>query len=205
VPTSDPTATIDPLIPLRERVLAAAQAAFGEQARDIDPALHRSEHADYQADLALALARKVRRSPREVATALAAGLPADDVVAGVEVAGPGFLNLTLRPSYLSGALEAMRASRRLGVPEAARPDRVVVDYSGPNVAKEMHVGHLRSTIIGDSIARLLEWQGHVVIRRNHLGDWGTPFGMLIEHLVDVGGGVDADVRELGSFYRAARR
>lgn len=204
MPTSDPTGAIDPLIPLRERVLAAAQAAFGELARDIDPALHRSEHADYQADLALALARKVRRSPREVARALAAGLPADDVLAGVEVAGPGFLNLTLRASVLSAALEAMRASPRLGVPETDRPDRVVVDYSGPNVAKEMHVGHLRSTIIGDSIARLLEWQGHTVIRRNHLGDWGTPFGMLIEHLVDVGGGVEADVRELGSFYRAAR-
>jgi arginyl-tRNA synthetase len=195
---------IDPLVPLRDRLRTATRLALGDDAADADPALHRSQHADYQADLALALGRKLKKNPREVAAAIAANLAADDVIAGVEVSGPGFLNLTLRTDYLAALLGRMRADARLGVARAATPETVVIDYSGPNVAKEMHVGHLRSTIIGDSIARLLEWQGHRVIRRNHVGDWGTPFGMLIEHLLDESAGTQAGVRELGAFYRAAR-
>jgi arginyl-tRNA synthetase len=196
--------SIDPLIPLRDRVLAAARSVLGDDA-GADAALHRSQHADYQADLALALARRLKKNPREVAAAIAAKLTADDVIAAVEVSGPGFINLTLQPVYLARLLETMSADTRLGVARAARPETIVVDYSAPNVAKEMHVGHLRSTIIGDSIARLLEWQGHAVIRRNHVGDWGTPFGMLIEHLLDErAAGAEASVRELGAFYRAAR-
>jgi arginyl-tRNA synthetase len=206
---STPAAPIDPLVPLRDRILAATRAALGDEGAGVDPALHRSQHADYQADLALALGRKLGKPPREVAAAIAAELRADDVIGAVAVSGPGFINLTLRATYLAALVERMRADTdgRLAVPRAAAPERVVIDYSGPNVAKEMHVGHLRSTIIGDSIARLLEWQGHTVIRRNHVGDWGTPFGMLIEHLVDQGGagtGGNAGVRELGAFYRAAR-
>ena len=181
--------SIDPLVPLRERVVRALRAALGDDAGDADPALHRSQHAHYQADAALALAKRLKRNPREVAGAVAAQLPADEVIAAVEVSGPGFLNITLRPAFLAGLLGRMRADAedRLGVPRVAAADKdtVVIDYSGPNIAKEMHVGHLRSTIIGDSLARLLEWQGHAVIRRNHVGDWGTPFGMLIEHLIDV--------------------
>jgi arginyl-tRNA synthetase len=196
---------VDPLVPLRQRVQAAARAAFGDEAADADPALHRSAHADYQADIALGLARRLKRNPREVASAIAAGLPADDVIAAAPVSGPGFINLTLQPAYLAGELGRMLADPRLGVPTAAARQRVVIDYSHPNVAKEMHVGHLRSTIIGDALARLLEFQGHEVIRQNHIGDWGTPFGMLIEHLVDErAAGTEANVKELGSFYRAAR-
>jgi arginyl-tRNA synthetase len=198
---------IDPLVPLGARLLAATRAALGDQAAGAEPALHRSQHADYQADLALALGRRLKKNPREVAAAIAARLPADDVIAGVEVSGPGFLNITLRADYLAAQVERMRgdAAGRLGVPAAATAETVVIDYSGPNVAKEMHVGHLRSTIIGDSIARLLAWQGHTIIRRNHVGDWGTPFGMLIEHMLDVrAAGAEASVRELGAFYRAAR-
>jgi arginyl-tRNA synthetase len=197
--------SIDPLVPLRARIDAATRAALGDEGAGADAALHLSQHADYQADLALALARKLKKNPREVATAIAGKLAADDVIEKVEVSGPGFLNLTLRAGYVATLLETMRADARLGVARAAKPETVVVDYSGPNVAKEMHVGHLRSTIIGDSIARLLEWQGHTVIRRNHVGDWGTPFGMLIEHLLDERtAGAEAGVRELGAFYRAAR-
>ncbi|HEY8925254.1 MAG TPA: arginine--tRNA ligase, partial [Polyangia bacterium] len=207
-PDSAGARSIDPFVFLRDRVIAAARSVLGAEAGDeVDPALHLSQHADYQADLALALGRKLKRNPRELATALAAALPADDVIGKVEVSGPGFLNLTLRDGFLVGLIERMRAdpSGRLGVPPVAAPDRVVVDYSGPNIAKEMHVGHLRSTIIGDAIARVLEWQGHTVIRRNHVGDWGTPFGMLIEHLLDLhASGGEATVRELASFYRAAR-
>src|SRR5579862_4927392 len=197
--------SLDPLVPLRDRVLGATRAALGDDAAGADAALHRSQHADYQADLALALARKLKKSPREVATAIAAQLPPDDVIEKVEVSGPGFLNLTLRAGYLAGLLTRMGADERLGISRAGRPETVVIDYSGPNVAKEMHVGHLRSTIIGDALARLLGWQGHTVIRRNHVGDWGTPFGMLIEHLLDEHAERgEASVRELGAFYRAAR-
>jgi arginyl-tRNA synthetase len=197
--------SIDPLVELRDRVLAATKAALGDDAEGADAALHRSQHADYQADLALALARKLKKNPREVAAAIAAKLAPDDVIEKVDVSGPGFLNLTLRSPHLASLLARMGADARLGVAATEKPETVVVDYSGPNVAKEMHVGHLRSTIIGDSLARLFAWQGHGVIRRNHVGDWGTPFGMLIEHLLDErAAGTEAGVRELGAFYRAAR-
>jgi arginyl-tRNA synthetase len=199
------SSSIDPFIELRDRVLAAARAALGGDAAGTDAALHRSQHADYQADLALALAKRAKKNPRDVATAIAAQLAPDDVIAKVEVSGPGFLNLTLRADHLSALLARMGADARLGVAPVAAPETVVIDYSGPNVAKEMHVGHLRSTIIGDSLARLLEFQGQTVVRRNHVGDWGTPFGMLIEHLLDErAAGAEAGVRELGAFYRAAR-
>jgi arginyl-tRNA synthetase len=197
--------SIDPLIPLRARIDVATRAALGDDGAGADPALHRSQHADYQADLALALAKKLKKNPREVATAIAGKLAPDDVLEKIEVSGPGFINLTLRPAFLATLLETMRGDARLGVARAERPETVIVDYSSPNVAKEMHVGHLRSTIIGDSLARVLAWQGHTVLRRNHVGDWGTPFGMLIEHLLDErAAGTEAGVRELGTFYRAAR-
>jgi arginyl-tRNA synthetase len=203
--SSPPSPAVDPLVPLRERVMAAARAALGDAAAGADPALHRSDHADYQADIALGLARKLKRNPREVGQALAAALPPDDVIARAEVSGPGFINITLRPEYLAGALGRMLCDDRLGTPAPARPETVVVDYSSPNLAKEMHVGHIRSTIIGDALARLLEFQGHRVLRQNHVGDWGTPFGMLLEELIDARAeGREASVRELVGFYKAAR-
>jgi arginyl-tRNA synthetase len=198
---------VDPVAPLRERVLAALQP-LGAEAAGADPAIHRSAHADFQADVALALARRLKRNPREVAGELAARLVPDEVVAGATVSGPGFINLELRPAFLAAELGRMLASDRLGSPLVASPQTVVIDYSAPNLAKEMHVGHIRPTVIGDAIVRVLEWQGHRIIRQNHVGDWGTPFGMLLEHLVDLGGGADsgagAGVRELVSFYREAR-
>ena len=203
----DQPSSFDPLIVLRDRILEATKAILGEDAAGADAALHRSQHADYQADLALALARRLKRNPRELATAIADRLPPDETIASVEVSGPGFINITLQASHLSALVAQMRAdgSGRLAVAPVVRAETVVVDYSGPNIAKEMHVGHLRSTVIGDCIARLLVWQGHHVIRRNHVGDWGTPFGMLIEHLLDEStAGVEAGVSELGGFYRAAR-
>jgi arginyl-tRNA synthetase len=196
---------IDPILTLRQRLQAATRAALGDEAAQADPLIHRSAHADYQADLALALGKRLKKNPREVAAAIAAGLPADEVIAATAVSGPGFINIDLRPEFLSGQLQRMLEDPHLGVPPAAAPQTVVVDYSAPNVAKEMHVGHLRSTIIGDALARLLERQGHKVIRQNHIGDWGTPFGMLIEHLLDErASGTEASVRELVGFYRVAR-
>lgn len=196
---------IDPLVPLRQRIEGAVRAAFGDEAAAQDAALHRSAHADYQADVAMALARRLKKNPREVAAALVEKLPADDVIASAAVSGPGFINLTLQADYLGAELARMLEDARLGAPPTEAPQTVVVDYSGPNVAKEMHVGHLRSTIIGDAIARVLEFQGHRVIRQNHIGDWGTPFGMLIEHLLDQrAAGGDASLKELVAFYKEAR-
>lgn len=132
----------------------------------------------------------------------------DDLCSAVEVAGPGFINLTIFEAALSDQASAIVGDERLGVPTAAEPDVVVVDYSAPNAAKEMHVGHLRSTIIGDAVVRLLEWMGHTVIRQNHIGEWGTPFGMLIEHLLDVGeteAAQELSVGDLDGFYKAARK
>jgi arginyl-tRNA synthetase len=196
---------IDPILTLRQRLQAATRAALGDEAAQADPLIHRSAHADYQADLALALGKRLKKNPREVAAAIAAGLPADDVIAAATVSGPGFINIELRPEFLAGQLQRMLEDPHLGVPPLAAPQTVVIDYSAPNVAKEMHVGHLRSTIIGDALARLLERQGHKVVRQNHIGDWGTPFGMLIEHLLDQrASGGEAGVRELVVFYREAR-
>jgi arginyl-tRNA synthetase len=200
-----PPAPLDPQILLRSRIEAAVRAAHGDEAATQDPAIHRSAHADYQADVAMALARKLKRSPRDVASAIVEKLPADDLIAAVAVSGPGFINITLRPEFLAGALARMMGDARLGVPLVAAPETVVVDYSSPNVAKEMHVGNMRSTIIGDALVRLLEFQGQRVIRQNHIGDWGTPFGMLVEHLLDESAaGGDSTLRELVAFYRAAR-
>jgi arginyl-tRNA synthetase len=126
----------------------------------------------------------------------------------VEIAGPGFINLWLARAFLEREAEALARDPRLGVPLTERPDKVILDYSAPNVAKEMHVGHLRSTIIGDALGRMLECLGHEVVRQNHVGDWGTPFGMLIEHFVDLGegktAGAGSSVGQLGEFYRNAR-
>ncbi len=196
--------SVDPFAALRASVLGAVHAAFPE-VESSDAALHRSVHADYQADVALALARRLGKPPREVAAAVALHLTPDDLIASVVVSGPGFLNITLTDTFLGQALAAMLADPRAGVPSADPKAKVVIDYSAPNVAKEMHVGHIRSTTIGDALARLLEWQGHEVIRQNHIGDWGTPFGMLIEHLLDQRAtGGDANLRELNAFYQAAR-
>jgi arginyl-tRNA synthetase len=179
--------------------------AFGAEHAGTAPVLRRSSHADFQADVALSLGRKLGRPPREIAQELVAKVDLNDLVEKVEIAGPGFVNITLSASWLANAVEKTAADSRLGV-AAQQRETVVIDYSSPNVAKEMHVGHIRSTLIGDSLARVLEELGHEVIRQNHLGDWGTPFGMLIEHLLDTTGG-EADklsIRDLDAFYREAR-
>src|SRR5690349_3884604 len=196
---------VDPLLTLRPRVENALREAFGGDAGTVDPGIHRSAHADYQVDAAMALARRLKKNPREVAAAIVARLPADDVITSAVVSGPGFINLALQDSFLAGQLRVMLANDRLGVDPVANADKVVIDYSSPNLAKEMHAGHLRSTIIGDALARLLAFLGHQVIRQNHIGDWGTPFGMLIEQMLDQNiAGNPASLRELSTFYRDAR-
>jgi len=195
----------DPRAVLGARLQAAVGKAFGAEHSGVDPMVRRSERADFQADLAMGMAKTLKRSPRQVAEAVIAAADLADVCERVEIAGPGFINLTLKAAFVEHSLAALARDDRLGVPSAAVKDRVVVDYSAPNVAKEMHVGHLRSTIIGDALARLLEFAGHEVVRQNHIGDWGTPFGMLIEQLLDVGeSGAQASMGELSDFYRGAR-
>ncbi|GAA3753855.1 arginine--tRNA ligase [Plantactinospora mayteni] len=173
----------------------------------VDPVVRRSRHADFQAEAALSLARRLGRPPREIAAEVVERAALADLCSSVTVSGPGFVNLTVADDLLGTLVSRMAADPRLGVPTVTAPETVVVDYSAPNVAKEMHVGHLRSTIIGDATARLLEWLGHRVVRANHLGDWGTPFGMLIAHLADLGESTAASklsIGDLDSFYKGAR-
>ncbi|MBP1786183.1 MULTISPECIES: arginine--tRNA ligase [Micromonospora] len=189
---------------LTDRLAPAFAAVAGVP---VDPAVRRSQHADFQSDAALGLARRLSRPPREIAAEVRERAALADVCASVEVSGPGFLNLTVADHALGGLVSALAVDPRLGVPPVAEPETVVVDYSAPNVAKEMHVGHLRSTVIGDAAARTLEWLGHRVLRANHLGDWGTPFGMLIEHLLDLGeagAAQELSMGDLDGFYKAAR-
>ena len=193
---------------LTERLRNAFAAVTGIGPHPPDPLVRPSQHADFQANGALPAAKAMGRNPREVASEVIAAAALDDLCTSVEIAGPGFINLTLAPAVIDGALERMAASERFGVEALDDPPRVVVDYSAPNAAKEMHVGHLRSTIIGDAVVRLLEWRGHEVVRENHVGDWGTPFGMLVEHLVDLGeseGAQALSVGDLNGFYQQARK
>jgi arginyl-tRNA synthetase len=192
--TSNPTATTTPT------------RATDEQP---DPAVRLSDHTHAQANGALALAKRLGRPPREVAAEIVAAANAAnlDDLCTLEVAGPGFVNITFTDDFLARELLTMAADTRLGVRAVPTAQTVVVDYSGPNVAKEMHVGHLRSTVIGDALVRLFGFVGHRVIRENHIGDWGTPFGMLIEHLVDLGemGAAAAlSMGDLDGFYKQAR-
>jgi arginyl-tRNA synthetase len=181
------------------------QHAFDALEIGADPVLRVSDRSDYQANGVMALAKRLGRPPREVAEEIVRGLDVDRV-ASVEVAGPGFLNVTLAAEFLDGQLRALVPDERLGIARAT-PRRAVIDYSAPNVAKEMHVGHLRSTVIGDALARMYRFAGHEVIARNHVGDWGTPFGMLIEHLLDLGEDqaiATLSIGDLDGFYREAR-
>ncbi|MFG3048875.1 arginine--tRNA ligase [Streptomyces sp. NPDC048241] len=164
--------------------LASALSAALPEAAGADPLLRRSDRADYQANGILALAKKAKANPRELATQVVSGIVTGEVIADVEVSGPGFLNITLADKAITENLAARYAddTGRLGVPFAAHPGTTVIDYAQPNVAKEMHVGHLRSAVIGDAMVRLLEFTGENVVRRHHIGDWGTQFGMLIQYL-----------------------
>ncbi len=167
-------------------------------------------HGDFATNIALMLAKPAGMKPRDLAEKLIAALPADNAVAKVEIAGPGFINFFQADDWLTGLLDQALADEHLGVARPAQAQTVVVDYSSPNLAKEMHVGHLRSSIIGDAVVRTLEFLGHKVVRQNHVGDWGTQFGMLLAYLEEQKS-EESDTelsRELGDlegFYRAAKQ
>ncbi|MFF8992001.1 arginine--tRNA ligase [Streptomyces sp. NPDC014983] len=167
-----------------QQQLASALSATLPEAAGADPLLRRSDRADFQANGILALAKKAKANPRELAAQVVSRVTTGAVIKDVEVSGPGFLNLTISDRAITENLAARYADEtgRLGVPYAAHPGTTVIDYAQPNVAKEMHVGHLRSAVIGDSVVQLLEFTGEKVVRRHHIGDWGTQFGMLIQYL-----------------------
>jgi arginyl-tRNA synthetase len=195
---SDPISTISTLL---EPVFA--ELNDGEPA---DPTVRPSDRADAQINGALPLAKRRGVNPRELAQAVVDSGVLAGFASDVEIAGPGFINVTFSTEFLTSQLASISDDPRLGVPQAVVAKTVVVDYSAPNVAKEMHVGHLRSTVIGDALVRMHVFLGHDVLRENHIGDWGRPFGMLIEHLIDLGEDVAADgltQGDLDGFYKAA--
>lgn len=206
----EPVQMADPATALEHALAAALAAAFPEHA-GVDPVVRPAtnpQFGDYQANGAMSLAKRVGRPPREVAAAIVEHLDPDGMVAAAEVAGPGFVNIRLDDGWLSRQASSLLDDPRLGIDEEAPARVVVVDYSAPNVAKEMHVGHLRTTIIGDALVRVLRFLGHRVIPQNHIGDWGTPFGMLIEHLLDVGeeeAAHELSVGDMTVFYQEARK
>lgn len=197
---------------------SAIETAFGSDGHQIDPLIRASaddKFGDYQSNVAMGLAKKLGAKPRDVAQKVVDTLKTNSAVFGMsepfEIAGPGFINIRLSTDWLARQLELVPAETsddRLGIIPVETPQVVVVDYSGPNIAKQMHVGHIRSTIIGDAIARILDFQGHRVIRQNHIGDWGTQFGMLIAHLKDkLPDALDrpeqVHMADLEAFYREA--
>ena len=189
---------------LTDRFAAALTQAFGEDFARRDPVIRSSQFADFQANVALPLAKELKSKPRDIAAQIVENLDLEGVCETPEISGPGFINLTFTPEFLASTLTAGGVA---AAPENTDPQTIAIDYSAPNVAKEMHVGHLRTTVVGDALARTHEFLGNTVIRQNHIGDWGTPFGMLIEHLLDVG--VDsAEASEVSenpnAFYQAAR-
>jgi len=195
---------------LEERIAAALRAAGAPagSAPAVRPAA-RPEFGDYQANGVMAAAKELKANPRRLAQEVIGRLDVADVAARVEVAGPGFINITVRNDWLGQELTRAVRDPRHGVRRAARRQTVVVDYSSPNLAKEMHVGHLRSTIIGDAVVRTLELLGHRVVRQNHVGDWGTQFGMLIAHMVELkaryGGDLATELADLEAFYRESKQ
>jgi arginyl-tRNA synthetase len=190
----------------------AIQAALGWDAEPmIAPAVN-EKFGDYQANAAMSLTKQLaektgqKTNPRAVAEQIKAKLNLGEMASEVSIAGPGFINVRLNPVWMAGQLQSIAATDRLGIDPASDPQTVIVDYSGPNIAKELHVGHLRSTIIGDAIARVLDFEGHQVIRQNHLGDWGTQFGMLIAYLVEQEQNQsDVHIKDLEDFYRRAKK
>ena len=193
-------------------VSKALVAAFGKELADSDPLVFPASNpkfGDYQSNVALSLPKQLKQAPRAIAEQIVNHLQINDFCQTPTIAGPGFINFTIKPSYLAAQLSAIQTDERLGVAKAKEPQKVIVDFSSPNIAKEMHVGHLRSTIIGDSIARILEFRYHDVLRLNHVGDWGTQFGMLIAYLREAYPEAlttaDAlDIGDLVGFYKKAK-
>lgn len=198
---------------LKTKFQQALIAAFGQDYAEVDPMLvlaSNPKFGDYQSNAALGLSKQLKQSPRTIAEKIIQHLEIGDICLSPEIAGPGFINLTVKPEYLEKQINSIQRDPRLGILPTKNSQRVIVDFSSPNIAKEMHVGHLRSTIIGDCIARILEFQGEDVLRLNHVGDWGTQFGMLIAYLREVHPEAlttanALDLGDLVTFYKQAKK
>ncbi|MEU4064329.1 arginine--tRNA ligase [Streptomyces wedmorensis] len=177
-------ASVPSLASTVQQRLADGLSAALPDAASADPLLRRSDRADFQANGILALAKQLKGNPRELAAKVVEAIPANDVLKEIEVSGPGFLNITVTDRAIVETLAARAADARLGVPFSESAGTTVIDYAQPNVAKEMHVGHLRSAVIGAAMVEILEFTGETVVRRHHIGDWGTQFGMLIQYLIE---------------------
>ena len=198
---------------LISQLLASAVSSLQSQGvlpDDIQPSIQveiarDKAHGDFASNLAMTLAKAARMKPRDLAEQLIAALPAHEAVSDVSIAGPGFINFFQNRQWLAANLDRALSDPRLAIPVAEPAQKVVVDYSSPNLAKEMHVGHLRSTIIGDAVVRVLEHLGHTVVRQNHVGDWGTQFGMLLAYLEEQSVDAEAELADLENFYRQAKQ
>ncbi len=194
---------------LKERVNHVINDAFIKAGIDANPIpvseATKAEFGDFQFNGAMALAKKLGQNPREIATLILEHLDTDGIIAKAEIAGPGFINLWINDNWIAKSVQAALEDERLGVSKKSDPIKAVIDYSGPNMAKQMHVGHLRSTIIGDTLANLLEFLGDEVLRQNHIGDWGTQFGMLIAYLEERGEDGSGTLKDLEQFYKNAKK
>ena len=195
---------------LHQLVAAEVEQAFSangltDQPIILQPAKNR-DFGDYQINGVMGAAKKTRQNPRELAQKVADALQQNPLIATAEVAGPGFINLKLHPEKLAQYIKTSLQDEHLGIARNSKPQTIVIDYSSPNLAKEMHVGHLRSSIIGDSLNRVLTFLGHKVIAQNHVGDWGTQFGMLVAYLIEQqqNGRADLELADLEQFYRNAK-
>ena len=197
---------------LQDSVSNALVAAFGAEFAEKDPLIAPTSNpkfGDYQSNVALSLAKPLKQSPRAIAQSIINNLQIDNMCETPTIAGPGFINFMLKSDYVGELLQKIQPDERLGIAQVESADKIIVDFSSPNIAKEMHVGHLRSTIIGDAIARILEFRGYDVLRLNHIGDWGTQFGMLIAYLREAYPEAlttaDAlDIGDLVSLYKKAK-
>jgi len=195
---------------LAQRISAAIKAATGSDAPPILKPSAEDRFGDYQVNGVMALAKQLKTNPRQLAQQIVDSLDLSDICEPPEIAGPGFINLRLLPDWITARVSQLCADDRIGVSPVSVPQTVVIDYAGPNLAKEMHVGHLRSCIIGDCLARLADFVGHKVIRQDHVGDWGTQFGMLISFLrrtqpQALAGSSTLQLADLEDFYRQAKQ
>jgi len=193
---------------LKEEVNTLIKDAFAKAGIDAEPIgvtdATKPEFGDFQFNGAMALAKQLKQNPRQIAQTILENLETDGMLQKAEIAGPGFINLWLNPEWIAASCQKAEQDERLGIGRKEEPIKAVVDYSGPNMAKQMHVGHLRSTIIGDTLANLLEFLGDEVIRQNHIGDWGTQFGMLIAYLEEMGDEGNGSLKDLEQFYKDAK-
>jgi len=194
---------------LKSQVNYIIKDAFNKAGIDIEPMsvseANKPEFGDYQFNGAMALSKKLGKNPREIATQIIKNLDVTGILVKAEIAGPGFINLWLNPLWVATQCSEALNDGRLNISKRESPIKVVVDYSGPNMAKQMHVGHLRSSIIGDTLANLLSFLGDEVIRQNHIGDWGTQFGMLIGYLEMQDEDGSVNLKDLEQFYKDAKK